>query len=202
LQYGKGAPYWDRHYRHNPEPFDWYLRYSSLKDIFSLYLKRSDNILIIGCGNSRLSEDIYDEGFTKITNIDTSPLVIGMMREKYRDRDTMKWILMDGRDMDAPRKEHMTFRCGDEHLPNETIDTIIIKGTLDMFSCTEAGASHIDKVTISIPHTATVYLCIVMQMLKECTRILKPEGNLIIVSYASPDDRIEMLVSYARLHQL
>jgi hypothetical protein len=69
---------------------------------------------VVGCGNSRLSEDLYDDGYEKITNIDTCKLVrkfqgrvrvqdsclvatqvIMMMREKYRDRPTMKWEVKD-----------------------------------------------------------------------------------------------------------
>ena len=83
-----------------------------------------------------MSEDIYDEGFEKITNIDVSALVIGMMREKYRDRPTMQWMVMDGMDMDS----------GKDHFANETMDTIIVKATLDMMTCLEAGANHIEKV--------------------------------------------------------
>jgi SAM-dependent methyltransferase len=140
VEYGKGPEYWDRHYRHNPEPFDWYVPFTSLKDIFMLYLKKTDNILVIGCGNSRMSEDLFDFGYKKITNIDTSPLVIEMMKEKYRDRD-MEWILMDARNMDAESK-----LSGPNHLPNEALDTIIIKATLDMMTCTEEGEHHIEKV--------------------------------------------------------
>ena len=35
-----------------------------------------DDVLVAGCGNSELSEQIYDAGFTKITNVDISKAVI------------------------------------------------------------------------------------------------------------------------------
>ena len=60
-QYGKTA-YWDERYTKDPEPFDWYQRYSGIKDLIAQYVKKSDNILMAGCGNSRLSEDMYDDG--------------------------------------------------------------------------------------------------------------------------------------------
>ena len=56
-QYGK-ATYWDERYTKDPEPFDWYQRYSGVKDLIAQYVKKTDHILNIGCGNSRLSEDM------------------------------------------------------------------------------------------------------------------------------------------------
>ena len=37
----------------DPEPFDWYQRYSGLKDLVGQYMKADDHILMLGCGNSR-----------------------------------------------------------------------------------------------------------------------------------------------------
>lgn len=39
----------------DPEPFDWYQRYGGVKDIVSEYVKKDDNILMLGCGNSSAS---------------------------------------------------------------------------------------------------------------------------------------------------
>lgn len=38
----------------------------------------------LGCGNSELSEKLYDDGFTKITNIDISDRVIEKMKNRNR----------------------------------------------------------------------------------------------------------------------
>lgn len=59
-------------------------RYSGLKDWILQYVRKDDNILMVGCGNSRLSEDMFDEGFTTITNIDVSRVVIDLMIARYR----------------------------------------------------------------------------------------------------------------------
>ena len=37
----------------DPEPFDWYQRYSGIKEILSTYLQKTDHMLMTGCGNSR-----------------------------------------------------------------------------------------------------------------------------------------------------
>ena len=42
----------------DPEPFDWYQRYSGLKDLVGQYLKKSDHIMMSGCGNSRTRERV------------------------------------------------------------------------------------------------------------------------------------------------
>lgn len=36
-------------------------------------------ILNLGCGNSTLSEELYDIGFTNVYNVDISPVVIEQM---------------------------------------------------------------------------------------------------------------------------
>ena len=43
-------------YTRDPEPFDWYQRWAGLKDTFSEFAQPSNAILMLGCGNSRLSE--------------------------------------------------------------------------------------------------------------------------------------------------
>ena len=49
-------------------------------------IKRTDRMLVIGCGNSEISADLFDNGYTHITNIDFSPLVIEEMIAKNRYR--------------------------------------------------------------------------------------------------------------------
>jgi 2-polyprenyl-3-methyl-5-hydroxy-6-metoxy-1,4-benzoquinol methylase len=42
-----------------------------------------DEILVCGCGSSPLSVDMYDEGFSQVTNVDLSRVVIDIMSEKF-----------------------------------------------------------------------------------------------------------------------
>jgi hypothetical protein len=49
-------------------------------------IKKADRMLIIGCGNSEISADLFDNKYTNITNLDFSPLVIEEMIEKNRYR--------------------------------------------------------------------------------------------------------------------
>ena len=47
-------------YTRDPEPFDWYQRWAGLKDTFSEFAQPSNAILMLGCGNSRLSEACFN----------------------------------------------------------------------------------------------------------------------------------------------
>ena len=128
-QYGKAA-YWDERYTRDPEPFDWYQRYSGISDKLSAQVKKSDNILMLGCGNSRLTEDMYVDGFTSIENIDISPVAIKQMKEKHADKKSLNWKVMDAIKLD---------------FPDETFDCIIDKGTMDSILCGEASTGNVAK---------------------------------------------------------
>ena len=53
---------------------DWYQRYSGIRDFINQYVKREDTILNVGCGNSRLTEDMFEDGtaFTSFFNMRTT----------------------------------------------------------------------------------------------------------------------------------
>ena len=74
-QYGK-KEYWQDRYKKDKEPFDWYQRYSGIKDIITQYIRPEFNILMLGCGNSKMSEDMYEDGYENILNVDVSDIVI------------------------------------------------------------------------------------------------------------------------------
>lgn len=60
------------------------------------YIKTQDNVLVVGCGNSQLSADMYDVGYHNIVNIDISDTVIKQMIDKnQQQRPQMKFLKMD-----------------------------------------------------------------------------------------------------------
>ena len=81
--------------------FDLAIRYSDFTDLASVlckYIKPRDEVLMIGCGNSTLSGDLYDTGIEHITNIDLSDKVIKQMkRQNEKRRANMTWTPMDAR---------------------------------------------------------------------------------------------------------
>ena len=73
-----------------------YGEYNNLCGILHKYVKTADQILMVGCGNSRLSEDMYDVGYHNITNVDISDVVIRQMMERNaKKREEMIFEKMD-----------------------------------------------------------------------------------------------------------
>ena len=67
--------YWDARYEREKE-YEWFKSYAEFRHLISPYLRPKDRILILGCGNSSMSADLYREGFCCQTNIDISPVVV------------------------------------------------------------------------------------------------------------------------------
>jgi 2-polyprenyl-3-methyl-5-hydroxy-6-metoxy-1,4-benzoquinol methylase len=75
-----------------------YSDFNDLENVLCKYIKARDEVLIIGCGNSTLSSDLYDTGIEHITNIDLSEKVIKQMKKQNEKRRVnMKWLPMDAR---------------------------------------------------------------------------------------------------------
>ena len=102
-------------------PFDWYQRYSSLKDIITTNIDKDHRILNVGAGNSRLSEEMAEEGYSNITNVDLCGLVVKAMVEKYKEKaDVLKYQQRDVR--------AMNFNEGyfDAILDKATFDSVLV----------------------------------------------------------------------------
>jgi len=56
-------------------------------------------MLVLGCGNSTLSYELSQLGFTDITSIDYSPTVIERMKVKYSTLPGLNWAVVDMRNM-------------------------------------------------------------------------------------------------------
>ena len=91
------SSYWQEFFSKRKEAFEWYGDYGSLCGILHKYVKMSDKLLVPGCGNSKLSENLYDAGIHSIVNIDISPLVIKNMTSQNKNRSEMKFVAMDAK---------------------------------------------------------------------------------------------------------
>lgn len=68
--------------------------YAGLKELLGQYLRKGDQLLMAGCGNSRLSEEMYEDGYTTIANIDISRVVIDHMAERCAAMEGMTCTYM------------------------------------------------------------------------------------------------------------
>ncbi len=48
---------------------------------------KNAKILVVGCGNSRVSEELYDDGYQTIMSIDSCNTLIKQVKDKYKDRN-------------------------------------------------------------------------------------------------------------------
>lgn len=157
------ALYWDSRYIQEAVvgPFDWYQRYSSLRPFVRKYIPTSSRVLVVGCGNAVMSEDMVNDGYEKIMNVDISHVVIDMMRRKYEHVPELQYMHMDVRDM--------------SFFPDDSFDSVIDKGTLDSLMC-----------GTNAPISAS-------QMLGEVSRVLKPGGIYMLITYGDPTVRMPHL---------
>lgn len=90
--------YWQRFFSNRRTTFEWYGDYNSLCNVFHKYCKTEDEILVTGCGNSKLSEDLYNTGYHSIINIDNSEVAITQMIKRNNKKQLdMKYLVMDAK---------------------------------------------------------------------------------------------------------
>ncbi|XP_048777270.2 eEF1A lysine and N-terminal methyltransferase-like isoform X2 [Ostrea edulis] len=148
----QSAEYWENFFKkRGTKAFEWYGEYPELCTVLHKYVKTADKILVIGCGNSVLSENLYDVGHHNITNIDISDVVVRQMTDRNREqRPDMKFLKMDALNMD---------------FEDSAFSVVLDKGTLDalMVDDSDAVIKDIDKLFTEIGRVLKFggrYICI------------------------------------------
>ncbi|KAF1434150.1 Methyltransferase-like protein 13, partial [Spheniscus magellanicus] len=171
------ARYWDRFFRQRGQrPFEWYGAFPELCPVLQKYVRPRDKVLVVGCGNSELSEQMYDVGMCEdIVNIDISDAVIRQMQERSGSkRPKMSYLLMDMLQMDFP----------DAHF-----QVVLDKGTLDavLTDEEEATLAKVDKMFAEISRVLQVggrYFCVSLaqtHVLKKAVKYFSQEGWVVRV---------------------
>jgi len=120
---------------------------------------------MLGCGNSRLSEDMWEGGYRNIVNIDYSGILIQQMQTRHSQRrPEMQWREMDIRDL---LFEDMSF------------DVAIDKGTMDAMMTT--------KGNVWDPPQQVIDDC--NKEVDETLRVLRKGGVFIYLTFGQPHFR-------------
>lgn len=154
--------YWDKKYSEPQKEFDWFfadLTHPVLSEFLLGHLepfKAHGTVIHAGCGNSRLSFQLYRLGFTRIVHFDFSPVVIEQLRKDLQTEFGA-----------TPEVAQDLFRVVDatdmSEFPTASADLVFEKSLLDALCCgTELG----EKYEL------------------ELFRVLRPGGTAIILSYS------------------
>jgi len=158
--------YWDTRFS-TEENYEWLANFDQIKEILCTWIKPDDKILHVGCGNSRLSFDLYDAGYKNVTNVDFAASLISRCKEQYgTTHPEMEWVCADIRDMRG--------------LVDGSFDVIIEKATLDSLLVAE-------KSVWEMSESGRRDLA---STLKEVSRLLRRDGRFISITFAQPHFRL------------
>eukprot|EP00850_Spirogloea_muscicola_P017259 SM000146S00979 [mRNA] locus=s146:231724:234146:+ [translate_table: standard] len=158
--------YWDARFTLE-EGYEWFKGYGAFRDILWQHLRPSDRVLILGCGNSSLSEDLYRDGITQLTSTDLSSVVVNRMRERCRSNgcEGISWQVADMTDL--------------RDFGADAFDAVIEKGAMDvLFVDNESPWDPSERVRARV-HA----------MLSEVDRVLGSSGVFLSITFGQPHFR-------------
>jgi|TARA_B110000208_G_scaffold190253_1_gene253718 ubiquinone/menaquinone biosynthesis C-methylase UbiE len=82
-----------------------------------------------------VSEEMYEDGYTTIDNIDISDVVIQAMQAKHSDKTGLTWEVMD---------------CTALNHPDGIYDVVFDKGTVDSLLCGEGSTAKVATVCAEV----------------------------------------------------
>eukprot|EP00981_Chlorochromonas_danica_P003625 scaffold667_cov168-Ochromonas_danica.AAC.32 len=148
--------YWNHFFQErNKTAFEWYGVFGDVVPHLLPAIQKTDRHLVIGCGNSNFSSELYDLGYHDIVNVDFSELVIEEMKEKNTStRPLMTWDIGDMTKLDS-------------YSPS-SFHTVLDKGALDAL------------LSADTEELRSQALC----MFQEIDRVLQENGKYICITLA------------------
>lgn len=163
--------YWDERFAKEVK-YDWLVEFEHVEKELLPLLSTSDRILMVGCGNSTFSGDLYKAGYHNITNIDYSGVVIEKMAALYAEScPLMTWLEMD--------MTNLTFEDG-------SFEVVIDKAAMDALVVEEGDVWDPEPAVIATVH----------KMCTEVRRVLNQSNKFIQISFAQPHFRTKYLMGY------
>ncbi|XP_044290576.1 EEF1A lysine methyltransferase 4 [Varanus komodoensis] len=157
--------FWESRYRdEGADPTEWFGGLECFREQLETALNPGDRILVLGCGTSALSYDLFQLGYADVTSIDYSGTCISSMQSCYAHCPGLHWAVMDARTL---------------NFVDGSFDVILEKGTLDSMMVEE-------KDPWNVSQEARMLLD---QVLTEVSRVLRPGGRFISITFAQPHFR-------------
>lgn len=165
----KEHSYWEERFAEE-ESFEWLIGFQQCKNQLLPHLRPDDRILIVGCGNSSFSADLYDAGYQNIVNIDYSGVVIERMKALHSElRPRMTWLEMDMTKMafepesfdvviDKAAMDALVVSEGDVWDPYPEVIENVDKMCLCVSSVLKSSDSKFLQISFNQPHFRTKYL--------------------------------------------
>ncbi|OQV24271.1 putative Endothelin-converting enzyme 2 [Hypsibius exemplaris] len=158
--------YWEERYKVE-DNFEWCCNLRNVSDMLTPRLEKGFRILVLGCGNSAFSADLYAMGYHNITNIDYSSTVIENMANKYSELSGMSWQTMDMFDLGFP-----------EH----SFDCVLEKCTFEVLFVKEKDPWNTSEETVTRMNA----------VMQQISKVLRPGGELLSISFTQPHFRLPL----------
>jgi SAM-dependent methyltransferase len=97
---------------------------------------------VAGCGNSHFAEDLVDDGFSNVTALDISRVVIDQMKTRCQDN--------------YPEIQFITANMTDSNLPANSFDVVIDKALLDSMLCGIKGEETVQSMISEVNTIADI----------------------------------------------
>jgi len=170
--------YWNERFQTETQ-YDWFASYDVIRPLIEPHLiaasKRYNgaqpSILILGCGTSTLSSDLYQSGYCDVTSVDYSEVVIEKMRKKHPE---LTWKVVDVHDLSA--------------FQSNSFDIVIEKALIDIFL---VGVKNQWRLK-------TEKAAELAGICSDVSRILKPTGGVFISVTFSPPHFRKMVYASSR----
>ena len=148
MSYGS-KEYWEAEYAAHPETVDdWLQTWGYLRPLLGAHVPPAARVLVLGCGNSPLGEQMWDDGYRDVLGVDFSPSVIAQMGARAGARPGLRYREMDVRAL---------------ALDDCSVDAVIDKGTLDAVICSpdrEEAVADMVREAQRVLSPEGIYVCI------------------------------------------
>ena len=160
----RSREYWDKFFsERGTSAFEWYGTFGNMREVIEAHVTKGSSILMVGCGNSEFSHDLYDAGYKTIRNQDYSDIVIEEMKAKNVVAGTKN----------ANKRPGMYWDLGDmTYMPEyreSSFDIVLDKGALDALMSVDSDKTRkqaedmFKEITRILNNTnAAKYICVTL----------------------------------------